>query len=597
MQAYSENRNLGAVRMRGSLMIAAIALLAALMPASAACHETDQYSVPSGREFADLRFYLSDYVHERLVSAVEKTNARIERSLRDGQSTKKTLKLQSPEVIAGAVSSEFPSVIYLVETWEIALRTGKVRSQFPGMVIAYKPTFWIYHHPLLILDPTKLVRLRRTSTIMVDGTYFGTDKIPHFFDLGYIYYKTYRSAMEQGLSEEEATERAVSLSAGGGLIFSESAILGGLTTGVRSNADLAANFVGLKFFRNLTEEVSLKGRMRPPLLVREGQYWRLNDHVKPHSDFFSFFVSDHFDEARNPNTYIFGMTTIIRNKVKKRCDDLVAWYHDDQGYHGTKERFEEITEELSTYYGEDYGHKNRPDRMATVADTCFPGDEGSGPTNSTGIQSAAKSVEASVNSADRFERTALWWAARYGRTDEVRRLITLGADVNARDIDGETPLHSAVRWGHAEVAGVLLANGADADARALYDVTPLHMAARELRGDVIEVLLYHGANANERDAFGCTPLHDVAARGDVELAAAMVRAGANPDSEDILGTTPLHRAARAGHAGVVARLMSFGADPTIRSSLGRTPRDEAVNGNGGGNGEEVFTYLAGQGRQ
>ncbi|MGD2081126.1 MAG: hypothetical protein PVJ36_08365, partial [Nitrospirota bacterium] len=282
-------------------MIVAFALAAALVPASAACHETDQYSVPLGREFADLRFYLSDYVFDRLDEAVEKTNSRIERSLRDGQPTEETARLQSPEAIAGAVSSEFPAVVYLVETWEFALRSERVKSRFPGMVVTYKPAFWIYHHPLLILDPTKLVRLRRTSTVMVDGTYFGTDKIPHFFDMGHIYFKTYRRALKEGLSEKEATGRAVSVSAGGDLIFSEGAILGGFTTGVRSNADLAANFAGLKFYRNLTEEVSLKGRMRPPLLLREGHYWRLNDHVKPHSDFFSVFVSRHFDEALNPS--------------------------------------------------------------------------------------------------------------------------------------------------------------------------------------------------------------------------------------------------------------------------------------------------------
>ncbi|MEJ2313827.1 MAG: ankyrin repeat domain-containing protein [Nitrospirota bacterium] len=581
--------------MRGGLITAALAFIMALVPASAACHETDQYSVPSGREFADLRFYLSDYVYKRLAAAVEATNARIEGSLRDGKPTKKTAKLQSPEVMAGAVSSAFPSVVYLVETWEMNLRAKEVKSEFPGMVVTYKPTFWIYHHPLLILDPTKLVRLRRTSTIMVDGTYFGTDKIPHFFDMGHIYYRTYRHAIRKGLGEKEATRRAVRKSAGRNLIFSESAILGGFTTGVRSNADLAANFAGLKFYRNLTEEVSLKGRMRPPLLLREGLYWRLNDHVKPHSDFFSVFVSDHFDEALNPNTYILGMTTIIRNKVRDRCDDLVAWYRDDEGRPGTRERFEEIAKKLSTYYGEDYGYRKNPDRMATIADTCFPGGDGQGPAPTVDAGNTAQRAEEGVDSADRLGRTALWWAARFGRTDEVRRLIALGADVNARDIDGETPLHAAVRWGQAEAAEALLQNGANADARAIYGTTPLHMAARELRADLVGVLLAHGASADARDDFGCTPLHDVASRGDEALAASLVRAGANPDSGDVLGTTPLHRAARAGNAGVEARLIALGADPAIRSSLGRTPREEAIKGDGAGRGGgDVFGYIEGR---
>src|SRR5207344_20116 len=103
----------------------------------------------------------------------------------------------------------------------------------------------------------------------------------------------YLSARKQGLEEPEAVARSVQLSAGNNLFLSENGLLGMLTTGIRSNGDLAANYAGFKFYRNLTEEVRIGNRVMAPMLVRQGPYWRLNDHVQPHSDFFTAFITPH----------------------------------------------------------------------------------------------------------------------------------------------------------------------------------------------------------------------------------------------------------------------------------------------------------------
>ena len=568
------------------LALLSAALLVALLPTTGTGHESDQYTVPAGREFADLRLYFAHEIHDLLESAVRKTNARIAQSLQDGQPTARTEHLQQPGTIAQAVLFEFPPVMVYIETMELRLRNPKVRGQYPGLVVAYLPTFWIYHHWALLLDPTKLVRLGRSSTIMIDGHYLGTDKLAHFFHMGYIYYNDFRRGLEAGVSEEEARNHAFGLGAGGHPIFSENALLGMFTTGVRSNADLAANYTGFKFFRNLTEEVRIRGEMQPPMLVRDGVYWRLNDHVHPHSDFFTIFVTDHWDEALNPSTYGPGIGACIKQELRRRCGSLHAWYRDEHGRPHPREYFAERMRELSTYYGEDYGHQGVPEEMVSIANCCFE-DEATTGADEGGDQKQVMLVShatadndmadtAAVDAPDQYGRTALWWAARHGDLAEISRLLAAEAEVDAADIDGETPLHCAARWGFGAVAELLLQGGADPQSAGLYGVTPLHLAARGLYEDVIQALLAHGADVDARDAFGCTALHDVAARSAPDLVAKLVEAGASPLATDNQGTTPLHRAAREGDARTVALLLTLGAERDRMNHAGRRPYDEAL---------------------
>lgn len=592
-----------------------LAVTTAVTCTMAAGHETDQYTVPVGREFADLRLYFSNKFHDALQSAVDRTNVRIKRSLHHGQPTGQTSRLHSPEVVAFAVLTEFPPVINQIELLEIDLHGPRMRDRYPGLIVAHYPVRWIYHHWALLLDFTKLVRLARCSTVMVDGVYFGTDKIAHFVHMGYLYHTAYQKAIANGLDTMEATRRAVALGTGGNPFLSEEGLLGMVTTGVRSNADLAANFAGFKFYQNLTESVRIRGEPRPPLLVREGVYWRLNDHVQPHSDFSSIFITDHWNEALNPNVYAPGIGRWIRDELQKRCDDLFIWYRDEHGRVRSEKHYREIAERLSTYYGEDYGHRGDLENMVSIANVCFDTQEAGGltlPPDASRVESFTWRAEtsrtehavppvtgpatsdsarrAAVHEPDEYGRTPLWWAACDGDAEETYGLIALEADVNAGDIDDERPLHCAARWGRASVAEVLLTNGADPNVKGAYGLTPLHLAARELRIDVVRVLLELGAMPAARDVFGCTPLHDVAARDDSRLAAMLIAAGADPDAQDEYGSTPLHCAARAGHVELVTLLLSNGADPMIVNDLGHTPHDEAVFGEY----DEVLDCLAGK---
>jgi len=574
-------------RARTILGTVAVALLPWGLPGRA--NETDQYTVPTGREFADLRFWLSEHVYDKIEKAVEKTNERIRRSLRDGRPTDQTSQLQSGRTIAAAVKNEFPSFLALTGTLEKELESPETKSRFPGLVRVHNPRTWIYHHVALVVDPVRFGRLLRCATIMANGIYFGTDKILHFCHMGHIYYIAYTNALEKGCSEEQAVRCAVEVGSGEHPI-SERYILGFIATGVVSNGDIAADYAGLKFYRNLTESVRIKGEMLPPILVRDGDSYRFNDHIRRETDFFTVFISDHWNEALNPSVYAGCTEPFVRAKIQERCRDFVKWNRDEQGRPLTREDFRRVAQELTTYYGEDYGHQGNLDEMITVATVCFEtpaAEQVSSP--SAGAQPSTRqarltghialSSASAERNRDQFGRTALWRAARAGRDEEVAALLAQSEDVHAMDVDGETPLHAAVRSGHAAIVRTLLQAGARVDAGNVHGLTALHLAAQSGQEEAVGLLRDAGAAVNAPDHYGCTPLHDAAGRSNLSVTAKLLRAGANPNAADCFGTTPLHRAIRAESPKTIEILRAAGADPSIVNSFGESPADEAVTGN------------------
>jgi len=524
------------------------------------------------------------------IEAVDKTNATLEASLLYSKPTDETSRLQSADVIGGNVWRELFASFPTVEGLDANLAGEDMGARYPGLITAYRPEQNLYDHPALLLDITKLVRLGfRSSTVMLNGTLLGTDKIIHFLHLGRIYHSSYLRAIRGGLEEEVAVSNAVDISAGSNLFLSENALLGMAVTGIRSNADLASDYAGFKFYRNLTEEVRIGTKRMLPMLVREGLYWRLNDHMNPYSDFFTRFITPHWNEALNPNVYAVGTDTWVRTMMRARCPDLLDWYRDDRGERRNQQQFLDITEELSTFYGAEYGYEDEGDETVSIATTCFddgvPGDvdgmprpieEAEFPAEdaSGGMQEVVPDTDNELSPrkgsaapvVDRLGRTQLWWAARNGRIDDIVRLLAQGVDPNAADFDGEGPVHSAARSGHAAILETLLSHGADADSTSLYGTTPLHLSARGLRVDAVRVLLENGADANARDDFGYTALHDAALRSDSRSARLLLAAGADPGAIDDNGTSPLHLATRAGSEEMVQLLSSRGAGPETVSS-------------------------------
>ncbi|MHC4711393.1 MAG: ankyrin repeat domain-containing protein, partial [Planctomycetota bacterium] len=408
-------------------------------------------------------------------------------------------------------------------------------------------------------------RLWHASTMNVYGTYFGPDKIGHFNDMGYVYYLIYRRALRKGLSEQEALEKVLAEGTNG-LVLGEAGFLGYVTAGSYSHADLATNYVGLKFYVNLTAETRIKGRMQPPMVRRDGAFWQLSPHVRRDSQFFELFISDHFNEALNSSVWDASLCKPIRKAVRSRSADIREFYPDDNGNRRPEAYFDAMIEELSTYYGEDYGYFHKPERLVSVGNSCFdtlPPDAPPDARNADGT-------------------TALHQAALDGDTARVLELLESGADVNTpieslenRSAEwGGTPLHVAAAAGQAETARLLLDRGADVNRADFRGVTPLHKGAGHAA--VVEILLAAGTNVNADDERGRTPLHWLARYPNLDSVRALIGAGADVDAADHGGETALHRAAMWGQLEMIEALIDVGASVHARADFGTTALHFAV---------------------
>lgn len=181
---------------------------------------------------------------------------------------------------------------------------------------------------------------------------------------------------------------------------------------------------------------------------------------------------------------------------------------------------------------------------------------------------------ADVNAVDRYGRTELMKAARYGRLEEAKEQLKLGADVSICDTDtsGYNALHEAVRNADAAITELLLAHGADANARTAGGsmekggVTALILAAQEEKGlPVAELLLKHGADPNAANAKGFRALHYAASEGNAELTELLLARGADVNILTSDGRSPLIFAVGDEDNLAVAKLLlDKGADVNLR---------------------------------
>ena len=585
--------------MRSTLQHFTIALVAAASVAFAAHgHETDQFSLPAGREFADLGRHLNNWFYQAIERGVESTNRRIASALKSNRGSRAVTVAQSPEELVSAVNAEFPDAYSLIEGMETLLKSDSMAQRYPGQVVGFEKQFGnIYQHVHFPLDPRQFFRIWHASTFKAYGVYMGTDKIGHFVDMGMHYYRAYRDALRDGLTEDQAMQKAIAVGTHGP-IFSERGMVGYLSAGAYSNSDLAANYVGFLFYKNLYLPVVLEGKARPAMVVRDGDYWRIQPHVGVDTDYFEVFVSDHLNEVMNPSHFEASMRDELRKAIRKRTPIVLARYSDEHGNRRCREFFESAVNELRTYYGQEYGYRGPHDEMVMVANTCFdrpPRDADlkwrslSGQTalhlaaSEGDVESAKRlialgaDVNAQVRSDESYSsewgNTPLHEAAAQGRIDVVKLLLENYANVNISNDRGQTPLHRAVP--HPEIVEILVETLAQIDARTNRGETALHWAAMGNHARTAELLLLKGADPNARDHSGRSPLHFASRSDSLETASLLIEKRAHMNALDEFDVTPLHDAATFSPQ-VVELLLHAGAALNPKDQFGRTPLHEAA---------------------
>ncbi|HXE54701.1 MAG TPA: ankyrin repeat domain-containing protein [Tepidisphaeraceae bacterium] len=526
-------------------------------------HETDQFTVPPDRKFADLGPFFNRWAYEAIEHGVAVTNAQIRDAIVQKKDPHVLAELQSPAHVTMAVRRQWPWSVTQIETFEQLLASPQMRARYPGRIVAYGERWaGVYQFAFFPLDVRQFAHLFFfSSTIKVFGTYMGTDKLGHFTDEGIAYYFAYHGARDRGASEKAAIAKAVKLGTQGWM--SEMGLLGMAANADYSNADLSGNFAGFLFYRNLTETVPIKGTMQPPMLLRDGPYWRMADDVRADSGFFARFISDHLDEALNPGFFDPSLRNGMRDAVRARRRVLLEHYCDEDGQPRPRQWFDRKFDELRTYWGVDYGHQGTYQEVVTIGSSCFgPVDP---PLRHPQPRNTEAGLAAAVFRADRPVTEASSVAAHvsqhplhlaaHGRRGELAwEPLRSGDGINARDSFGCTALHEAARAGSVLLVQRLLTGGADPNAAGDYGSTPLHLACRSGKLDVVKLLLENGANPNAASDAGVTPLHEAALAGDPQMVRLLLERGARADARDVRHRTPLDIASSRGYGDVAAIL-------------------------------------------
>jgi hypothetical protein len=207
--------------------------------------------------------------------------------------------------------------------------TAWVKSvQVPGEMVMFKPSLRrsIFR---TAASPAVASFVFDSPTINIHGHYVGTDKVDHLLQKGHGYFEAVRRGEAAGLSTAEAIRQAVAHG-----VKQEHSYFGTLASGVYSNADLAANYAGMKFYLDLAG-----------MFVKTGTGWQLREGLDA-ARILEPYVTDHLDESLNPSRYRFSRGRIGR-EIAKRCEKWTAFY-------GEKAKLG--TEFGKLWFGEDYGH-------------------------------------------------------------------------------------------------------------------------------------------------------------------------------------------------------------------------------------------------
>ena len=164
-------------------------------------------------------------------------------------------------------------------------------------------------------------------------------------------------------------------------------------------------------------------------------------------------------------------------------------------------------------------------------------------------------------------------AARKGNIEAVKKHIANGKqdffnsiDVNAADVLDKTALHYAAAWGRIQIAELLIANGADVNTKSVTGRTPLDIANKNNKSKIADLLRCHGGKHGT--------IHGAALDGDIEAVNEFLAAATNVNVKGVFGQTPLHFAADKE---IAELLIAKGADVNAKDQDDETPLDWAIH--------------------
>lgn len=168
--------------------------------------------------------------------------------------------------------------------------------------------------------------------------------------------------------------------------------------------------------------------------------------------------------------------------------------------------------------------------------------------------------------------SALAAAAAEGHSNIIRYLVKIGkADVNLTDLSGRTPVFYAVEHNKTDALRTLLSLGANVNAKDNTGTTPLMRATSKNQQDCIEILLREKktVNPNEKDSQGRSALTYAVYSEDLTPAQQLLAANADLNVADNNGNTPLMNAIKAKNDRAALLFIQNGADLTLLNAEGK----------------------------
>lgn len=133
------------------------------------------------------------------------------------------------------------------------------------------------------------------------------------------------------------------------------------------------------------------------------------------------------------------------------------------------------------------------------------------------VRLVERNVEFDINQRDKYQRTALHWAAEMGRIECAEALLDYGADIKATECNGRTAIHLASRSGDADMLKVLLEGINDKQKEELvnqgdhFKITPVFLAMQkgEEGRAAFELLMLNGAKFNQQSYIAQDPVNEL----------------------------------------------------------------------------------------
>ncbi|XP_058449448.1 ankyrin-3-like [Malaya genurostris] len=187
--------------------------------------------------------------------------------------------------------------------------------------------------------------------------------------------------------------------------------------------------------------------------------------------------------------------------------------------------------------------------------------------------------------SDKYEQTALHFAAISDNYEIVNILIEHGASVMAKNTNGKIPLYIAIEKNAKKVIEILLKHEQATEMLLTsdkYEQTALHLAAISDNYELVNILIERGLSVMAKDIDGEIPFHTAIqknAKKVIEILLKHEQATEMLLTSDNFGQTALHLAAISDNYEIVNILIDRGLSVMAKNINGRIPLHIAIEKN------------------